>query len=98
MRIWAEKIIKRPGRLLTRTGVPLMFGLRVYAHGAKGGDLLTQKTVYARVKDGRAVCPKCGALLGKLYLGAEAYGVELWCARCKGPRMLEVINKTDKGR
>lgn len=49
------------------------------------------------VRDGRAVCPKCKALLCKLYYGAEAYGVELWCGHCKAAVMLEV-NKTDKGR
>ena len=52
-------------------------------------------TVYAKVRDGRAICPKCGALLGKLYYGAECYGVELWCGRCKSPRMLEV-NKASR--
>jgi uncharacterized protein (UPF0212 family) len=48
-----------------------------------------QKTEYAKVKNGRVVCPRCGALLAKIYYGAEAHGVELWCQRCKGPRMLE---------
>ena len=56
-----------------------------------------QRTVHAKVKDGRAVCPKCGALLCKLYYGAEAHGIELWCGRCKEPRMLEV-NKAGKGQ
>jgi len=51
-----------------------------------------QKAVFAKVKDGRVMCPKCGALLAKIYYGAEAHGVELWCARCKGPRMLETKN------
>lgn len=57
----------------------------------------TQKTVYLKVKDGRAICPKCGALIGKLYYGAQACGVELWCGRCKEPRVLE-LNRADKGQ
>lgn len=56
-----------------------------------------QKAEYAKVRDGRVMCPKCGALLAKIYYGAEASGVELWCGRCKGPRMLEV-NKAGKDR
>ena len=56
-----------------------------------------QRTVHAKVKDGRAVCPKCGALLCKLYYGAEAHGIELWCGRCKEPRVLE-LNKAGKGQ
>ena len=63
----------------------------------ESGDCRLRKAVYCKVRDGRAVCPRCGALLAKLYYGAEAHGVELWCGRCKEPRILE-LDKTGKGR
>lgn len=51
-----------------------------------------KETLKAKIKDGKAVCPKCGALLCKLYYGAYADGVELWCSskRCKCPILLNL--------
>lgn len=49
----------------------------------------------ALVYEGKACCPKCGALLCKVYYGAEAKGIELWCSgkNCKMPVLLELDTK-----
>ena len=55
------------------------------------------KPLKAKVIDGRIVCPKCGAMLGKAYYGASAFGVELWCkSKCRKPVLLEI--KADQQR
>lgn len=51
-----------------------------------------KQTRRALIHEGKALCPKCGALLCKVYYGAEAHGVELWCSNksCKMPVILEL--------
>lgn len=50
------------------------------------------KPMMARVVDGWAVCPVCGAKLCRVYYGASAHGIELYCrsSGCRGPRLLEL--------
>ena len=44
------------------------------------------------VENGEITCPKCGALLGKAYLGAKCCNVELWCRgkECRMPVFVEI--------
>ena len=52
----------------------------------------SRRTQQALVEDGNIRCPKCGALLGKAYYGAEARNIELWCRSkdCHFPVMVKI--------
>ena len=50
-----------------------------------------RKLLRASVKDGWAMCPVCGAKLCRVYYGAKAQGIELYCkGRCAKPVLLDL--------
>lgn len=54
----------------------------------------------ALVINGRACCPRCGAVLCRINYGARCEGIELWCGRsgCKFPVLLSLGQEKENMR
>jgi uncharacterized protein YbaR (Trm112 family) len=49
-----------------------------------------KRPLKAKVLEGRICCPVCKTMLGKVYYGGHAIGVELWCKTCHKPIIIEI--------